>query len=211
MRQKTVLERQVAHLPKVHVPCHIAYDAHEIASHVLLVELLKVHERGVILSAEPLAALADLGVPDVAAVPLGRFSPRAIVLIEAVFEERLRKRHLDKTAVGSHGHRLCRAQQRPGVNDSQERDLLLPNLDHRVIESGDEALPFLLRLLFGERVRYRSHGLVVFDFNPFIWIEPKVSEHVHRHLEIGASAAREEVSVNLVERNSRVQVDTVVF
>ena len=58
--------------------------------------------------------------------------------------------HLEKPAVGTHGNAFGRSQQCPGINDIQQCDLLLPNLYHCVIESGDELLSLFLRLLLGD-------------------------------------------------------------
>ncbi len=67
----------------------VADDARERLADVILVELLDIHHRSVILPAEPLAALPHFRSADVAAVATGRFSPCAIVLPQAVFEEGL--------------------------------------------------------------------------------------------------------------------------
>ena len=67
----------------------VADDARERLADVFLVELLDIHHRSVILSAEPLAALPHFRSADVAAIATGRFAPCAIVLPQAVFEEGL--------------------------------------------------------------------------------------------------------------------------
>ena len=48
--------------------CEIAKDARERASNVVLIELLDVHHRSAILSAEPFAAFALFGAAEIAGV-----------------------------------------------------------------------------------------------------------------------------------------------
>ena len=64
-------------------------DASECLANVRFVELLDIHHRSVILSAEPLAALPHFRSADVATIATGRFAPCAIVLPQAVFKEGL--------------------------------------------------------------------------------------------------------------------------
>lgn len=55
--------------------CEIAKDARERASNVVLIELLDVHHRSVILSAEPFAALPHFRSADVDAIATGVSRP----------------------------------------------------------------------------------------------------------------------------------------
>ena len=75
-------------------------DADELLSQVVRVELLDVHEAGVVLDGEPTAALAHLGSPYVARIPSWRFTSCAIVLPQAVFTERLREVYIHQFSVG---------------------------------------------------------------------------------------------------------------
>ena len=67
----------------------VAQNACESLADVVLKELLDIHHRSVILSAEPLAALPHFRSADVATIATRRFTTCAIVLPQAVFEEGL--------------------------------------------------------------------------------------------------------------------------
>lgn len=92
--------------------------------------------------------LAHLRLAEVARVASWHLLSRAIVLPDAVFEERLRQHHLREPAIGRSGKGHWRHQQPPCVNHVEERNLLLPNLNHRVVECKDIFLPCFQRLLF---------------------------------------------------------------
>lgn len=77
--------------------------------------------------------LAHLRLAEVAWVASWHLLSRAIVLPDAVFEERLRQHHLREPAIGRSGKGHWRHQQPPCVNHVEERNLLLPNLNHRVV------------------------------------------------------------------------------
>ena len=50
------------------------------------------------------------------------------------FEEGLGQSDLEEAAIGAHRQRLGRCQQCARVDDTEQRDLLLPDAQHRVIE-----------------------------------------------------------------------------
>ena len=75
-------------------------DADELFALVVGVELLDVHEAGVVLDGEPSATLANLGTPYVARIPSWRFTSCAIVLPQAVFTEGLREVYIHQFPVG---------------------------------------------------------------------------------------------------------------
>ena len=75
-------------------------DADELLAQVVCVELLDVHEAGIVLDGEPAATLAYLGTSYVARIPSRRFASRAIVLPQAVFTEGLGEVHIHQLPVG---------------------------------------------------------------------------------------------------------------
>lgn len=54
----------------------ITHNATELSPDVLFKELLQVHDRGIILAAEPAAALAFLGSAKITTVTTGRLAAR---------------------------------------------------------------------------------------------------------------------------------------
>lgn len=131
-------------------------DAAELQSEGLAIEIAYVHDGSVVFLREPFPSFPHFGTPDVPTVSAWDFSSRAIVLPEAVFEERLRDLCGEETPVGADGKGGDGAEQCPSVDDAEERDLLLPNLHHRVVERGD-VLPSGFECLVFREVRGLFH------------------------------------------------------
>ena len=79
----------------------ISDDSAELPSEVFFEELLDIHNRGIILGAEPLTPLATLCSADVTWVSSWCFLASAVVLPKAIFEECLRQPDLKESAVGT--------------------------------------------------------------------------------------------------------------
>ena len=91
---------------------------------------------------------ADGNAPEYQSEDCGQKFNRLSFPTDAIFEERLRQHHLREPAIGRSGKGHWRHQQPPCVNHVEERNLLLPNLNHRVVECEDVFLPCVQRLLF---------------------------------------------------------------
>ena len=106
----------------------ISDDSAELPCEVLFKELLDVHHRGIIFGAEPFTPLATLCPTDVAWVSSRCLTTSAIVLPKTIFEEGLRQTDLKESAVGTYRQSFRRCQQSPGVDATEQRYLLLPEI-----------------------------------------------------------------------------------
>ena len=125
-------------------------DTTELTTEGLLHELLDVHERGEILAAEPMAFFADLQFAKIATVAARNFFACTIILPDTIFEESLGKLKLREASVGARFDRDWGVEQAMSVDDSQKRDLLLPDFDHGVVESRDVFRTLFKCGLFGD-------------------------------------------------------------
>ena len=122
-------------------------DADELVGDVVGEEITEVHDRSVILAREPRFLLSLAVTADVATVATGDLLAGAIVLPKTVFKESLGKSYFNKASVGTDVERLGRVEQPPGVDDTEESNLLFPYLQHRVVEGENELFSFLLLLI----------------------------------------------------------------
>ena len=119
-------------------------DADKLVGDVFGEEITEVHYRGVVFAREPRFLFALAIAADVAVVATRNLFSGAIVLPKAVFKKCLTKSNFDESAVRPDGEGLGRVEQPPGVDDTEESDLLLPYFQHRVVEGKNEFLTFLL-------------------------------------------------------------------
>ena len=125
-------------------------DALKFLPDVLTKEIAEVEYRCVVFLGEPRSALALFGSTKVATIAAWRFATYTIVLPKSVFEESLRQRNLEETAIGFDRQGKRRVKERTGVNDIEQGDAFLPNLYHRGIEGEDILLTSFLGGLFGD-------------------------------------------------------------
>ena len=119
-------------------------DADELVGDVVGEKITEVHDGSVILAREPRFLLSLAVAADVATVATGDFLAGAIVLPKTVFKKTLGESYFDEASVGTDGERFGAVEQPPGVDDTEEGDLLLPYLQHRVVEGENELFSFLL-------------------------------------------------------------------
>ena len=119
-------------------------DADKLVGDVVGEEVAEVHDGGVVFSGEPLLLFALAVAADVTIITSWNLFSGAIVLPKAVFKESLTKSNFDEASVGTDGEGLGRVEQPPGVDDTEEGNLLLPYLQHGVVEGKNEFFSFLL-------------------------------------------------------------------
>ena len=122
-------------------------NADELVGDVVGEEVTEVHDGSVVLAAEPRFLFALALTADVAVVATGNLLSSTIVLPKTVFKESLGKSNFYKAFVGTDGERLGAVEQPPGVDDTEEGNLLLPYLQHRVVEGENEFFSLLLLLV----------------------------------------------------------------
>ena len=148
-----ILPMLMAHL--LLVQC-IRYDALELPTEAVAHEFLDIHDRHIVFATEPVAFLAYLRTAKVATVPSWHLLSCAVILPKAIFEERLRQMDFRKFSICIHAYCDGRTEQSLRVDDMQQRNLLLPDFNHRVIESPNELI--LLDMLgVGTKKRPASH------------------------------------------------------
>ena len=122
-------------------------DADELVGYVVGEEITEVHDGSVVFAREPRLLFALAVAADVAVVAARDLFSGAIVLPKAVFKKCLTKSNFDESAVRPDGERLGRVEQPPGVDNTEESNLLFPYLQHRVVEGENELFSFLLLLV----------------------------------------------------------------
>ena len=137
----------------------IGYDPLKLVPKVVGEKLLDIHYRGKVFLGKPRAALAYLVPLYVARITPGSFTPDTIVLPKTLLQELLREGDLEEASVVLDSERLGGLKERVGVPDIEQGNALLPNVNHRAIESEDVFLARLLGLLFGNVLHdYRNWG-----------------------------------------------------
>ena len=135
-------------VPKVLVVKTLCDHAHKLLRHVVGKEVTQVHYACVILAREPRFLLALALTADVALVASRYLLTSTKVLPKSVFQKRLTKAKFNKSAVRTDRQRFRRSQKRPSVNHTEQSHLLLPDFQHRIVESHDELFTFGIRFLF---------------------------------------------------------------
>ena len=135
-------------VPKVLIVKTLCDHAHKLLRHVVGKEVTQVHYARVILAREPRFLLALALTADVTFIPSWYLFACSKVLPKTVFQKRLTKTKFNKSAVRTDRQRFRRSQKRTRVNHTEQSHLLLPDLQHRIVESHDELLTFGIRFLF---------------------------------------------------------------
>lgn len=115
----------------------VRYDALELSPEAVAHEFLDIHDRHIVFATEPVALFAYLRTAKVATVPSWHLLSCAVILPKAIFEERLREVYFREFPICIHAYCDGRTEQPLRVDDMQQRNLLLPDFNHRVIESPD--------------------------------------------------------------------------
>ena len=124
-------------VPTVVVIDGLGDESDEIMADVISHEVADVHDGSIVFPAEPAFCLAFLLAANVTGVSTGDFLAGTEVLPQSVFEEGLAEPHFYEAAISPDGQRLGRCQQSARVDDTQQRHLLPPDTEHRIVEGVD--------------------------------------------------------------------------